>query len=385
MTTDTESLDPFVAELRRWVDNEVLPVVDELEHSNTFPDKLVEAMRDLGVFELMIPKEYGGLGANYVTYTGVVEELSRGWMSLGGILNTHVIVSHMISKFGTEDQKQRYLPQMAKVERRGALTITEPNTGSDVQAIETSAVLKGDEYVINGSKLYVSNGRRGKIFALLAKTDREIDPRHRGISCFLVQPDFPGFNIVREIEKLGYKGIEACELHLDNLRVPVENLLGGVEGRGFVHAMSGLEVGRLNVASRAVGVARAAFEDAIRYAQQRETFGQQIAQHQAIQLKLGEMGTDIQAARLLTRWAAGQKDVKDRSDMEVGMAKLFATEVAGRAALESMRIHGGIGYTKEMRVERYYRDVPFMMVGEGTNEIQKTVIARNLLDRYRID
>ena len=385
MTTDTENLDPFVAEIRRWVDNEVLPVVDELEHTNTFPEKLVEGMRNLGIFELMIPKEYGGIGATYETYSGVVEELSRGWMSLGGILNTHVIVSHMVSKFGTEDQKQRYLPQMARVERRGALTITEPNAGTDVQAIESTAVRDGDEYVINGSKMFVSNGRRGGIFALLAKTDRNADPRYRGISCFLVQPDFPGFNIVREIEKLGYKGIEACELHLDNLRVPAENLLGGEEGQGFFHAMSGLEVGRVNVASRAVGVARAAFEDSIRYAQQRETFGQPIAQHQAIQLKLGEMGTEIQAARLLTRWAAAQKDQKDRADMEVGMAKLFATEVAGKAALEAMRIHGGVGYTKEMRVERYYRDVPFMMIGEGTNEIQKTVIARNLLQRYRVE
>ena len=380
-----EPQDAIAAEVRRWVDREVIPVVDELEHGDIYPEQLVAGMRDLGLFELMIPQEQGGLGASYVSYSGVVEELARGWMSLGGILNTHVIVTHLISTFGTDEQKREYLPQMATAARRGALTITEPNAGSDFQAIQTVAVRRGDEYIVNGSKLFVSNGRRGGIFAMAVKTDPTTDPRYRGISCLLVQPDFPGFIVTREIEKLGYKGIETCELALDDLRVPVKNLLGGEEGQGFSQILSGVEVGRVNTAARAVGVARAAFEAAVRYAQQREAFGKKIGEHQAIQLKLADMYTNITAARLLARWAAGVKDQGGRADMEVGMAKLFATETATQVTLESMRIHGGIGYTKELPVERYFRDAPGMMIYEGTNEIQRTIIARSLLQRYAIE
>ncbi|MDA1097197.1 MAG: acyl-CoA dehydrogenase family protein [Chloroflexi bacterium] len=380
-----EPENPLAAEVRRWVDAEVIPVVDELEHNDIFPDNLVTGMRDLGLFEMMIPQEHGGLGATYTTYSSVVEELARGWMSLGGILNTHVIVTHLISSFGTDQQKKTYLPQMATAQRRGALTITEPNAGSDVQAIQSRAVRSGDEYIVNGSKLFVSNGRRGGIFAMAVKTDPSANPRYRGISCLLVQPDYPGFTVTREIEKLGYKGIETCEIAMDDLRVPAENLLGGVEGQGFFQILSGVEVGRVNTAARAVGVARAAFEAAARYAQQRQAFGKPIGEHQAIQLKLADMYTNITAARLLARWAAGIKDKGGRADMEVGMAKLFATEVATNVTLESMRVHGGIGYTKELPVERFFRDAPGMMIYEGTNEIQRTIIARALLQRYAIE
>ena len=375
----------LAAEVRRWVDSEVVPVVDEFEHNDIFPDDLVAGMRKLGLFELMIPSEYGGIGATYTTYSSIVEELARGWMSLGGILNTHVIVTHLVSAFGTEEQKSRYLPQLSTAERRGALTITEPNAGSDVQAIQSRAVRDGDDYVVNGSKLFVSNGRRGGLFAMAVKTDPAVQPRYRGISCLLVQPDFPGFTVTREIEKLGYKGIEACELALDDMRVPAGNLLGGEEGQGFAQILSGVEVGRVNTAARAVGVARAAFEAAVRYAQQRSAFGKPIGEHQAIQLKLADMYTNITSARLLARWAAGVKDQGARADTEVGMAKLFATEVATNVTLESMRIHGGIGYTKELPVERFFRDAPGMMIYEGTNEIQRTIIARSLLQRYAIE
>jgi alkylation response protein AidB-like acyl-CoA dehydrogenase len=380
-----EPQDPISAEVRRWVDREVIPVVDELEHTNTFPEQLVAGMRDLGLFELMIPQDQGGIGASYVTYSGVVEELARGWMSLGGILNTHVIVTHLIVNFGTDGQKRKYLPQMATAKRRGALTITEPNAGSDVQAIQSTAVRRGDEYVVNGAKLFVSNGRRGGVFAMAVKTDPNVEPRYRGISCLLVEPEFPGFIVTRDIEKLGYKGIEAVELVMEDLRVPAENLLGGVEGQGFFQVLSGVEVGRVNTAARAIGVARAAFEAAARYAQQREAFGKKIGEHQAIQLKLADMYTNITAARLLARWAAGVKDKGGRADTEVGMAKLFATEVATQVTLEAMRIHGGIGYTKEMPIERYFRDAPGMMIYEGTNEIQRTIIARSVLQRYAIE
>jgi alkylation response protein AidB-like acyl-CoA dehydrogenase len=380
-----EPQDAISAEVRRWVDKEVIPVVDELEHSNTFPEQLLSGMKDLGLFELMIPEENGGVGASYVTYSGVVEELARGWMSLGGILNTHVIVTHLVSKYGTPYQKEKYLPQIATAERRGALTITEANAGSDVQAIQTTATLSNGSYLVNGSKLFVSNGRRGGIFAMAVKTNTHIDPRYKGISCLLVEPEFKGFNVTRDIEKLGYKGIEASELSIDNMEVPEENLLGGEEGQGFFQVLSGVEVGRVNTAARAVGVARAAFEASVKYAQQREAFGKKIGEHQAIQLKLADMYTNITAARLLARWAAGVKDQGGRADTEVGMAKLFATEVATEATLEAMRIHGGIGYTKELPVERFFRDAPGMMIYEGTNEIQRTIIAKNVLKRYSIE
>lgn len=377
-------LDRMIGEVRRWVDQEVIPVASDMEHRGEFPEVLLEQMKEMGLLDVLIPADYGGLGLDMVTYSALVEEVSRGWMSLGGIMNTHFIVTHLINTSGTDDQKERFLPQMSQGQKRGCLTITEPNAGSDVQAIQTTAKLDGDEYVLNGTKMFVTNGLRGGIFAVLAKTDPSAQPRHRGISCFIVERDAtPGFQVSREIHKLGYKGTDTAEVVFNNARVPLGNLLGGFEGRGFQQAMGGLEVGRLNVAARAVGVAQAAFDDAIRYAQQRETFGQPIAEHQAIQMKLAEMATKIEAGRLLARSAAEKKETGDRSDLEAAMAKFFCSEMAQEVALDSMRIHGGYGYTTDMRVERYYRDTPFMIIGEGTNEIQKQIIARALLRKYQ--
>lgn len=380
-----EQHERIVGQVKRFVDEQVLPVATELEHNDEFPGVIVEQMKEMGIFACTIPQEYGGLGLPYQTYVAVVEQLSRGWMSIGGVINTHMIGAHMINTFGTEDQKQRFLPRMASGEIRAALTITEPNTGSDVQAIRTRAVRDGDTYVISGNKMFVTNGRRADIYSVLVKTDPTAKPAYKGISLFIVEKDTtPGFVVGRDIQKLGYKGLDTTEIHFDDARVPAANLLGGEEGQGFLQVMSGMEVGRLNVAGRAVGLAQAAFEDAIRYAQQRETFGQKIAEHQAIQLKLADMYTKITAARLLAQHAAQKKDSGERADMEVGMAKLFATETALEVSLEAMRVHGGYGYTKDMRVERYYRDAPFMAIAEGTNEIQRVVIARGLLRQYAI-
>lgn len=380
----TEEQQQIVRTIRTFVEREVMPVASDYEHRDEFPEPLVNQMKELGIFACTLPEEYGGLGLSFLTYAAIVEELARGWMSLGGIINTHVIVAHMIDQFGTSGQKERFLPKMAAGDIRGALCLTEPNAGSDVQAIQTTAVRDGDDYVLNGNKMFVTNGRRAGVYAVLTKTDPQAKPAHRGMTMFLVERDTPGFSVGRDIEKLGYKGVDTTELIFQDARVPADNLLGGDEGRGFQHAMSGLEVGRINVAARGVGLAQAAFEDAIRYAQQRRTFGRPIAEHQAIQIKLADMATKIEAARLLTYWAADKKDKGERSDLEAGMAKLFATEVANEVALEAMRIHGGYGYTKEMRVERYYRDAPVMVIAEGTSEIQKTVIARNLLRKYAI-
>lgn len=375
----------IVAEVRRFVEREVIPVAHDLEHSDTYPSDLIEKLKQLGVFSATIPEAYGGLGLNFVTYVQMIEELSRGWMSLAGVVNTHILVAYMVQTYGTEDQCQRFLPVMASGEKRGGLCLSEANAGSDVQAITMAAAKDGASYVLNGAKLWVTNGARAGIFAVLARTDTSAQPAHRGMSLFLVEKGIPGLSVGRTFEKLGYKGVETAELVFDNVRVPAANLLGGREGEGFKHAMSGLEVGRINVAARAVGVAQAAFNDSIRYAQQRYTFGKPIAQHQAIQLKLADMATKIEAARLLMYKAAQRKDQGERCDLEVGMAKLFATEMCQEVALEAMRIHGGFGYTKEFNVERYYRDAPFMVVGEGTSEILRLVIARQLLQRYAIE
>jgi alkylation response protein AidB-like acyl-CoA dehydrogenase len=374
----------IVDEVRRFVRREVLPVAHQLEHDDIYPYELIEQMKTLGIFGATIPEAYGGLGIDFLTYSQVIEELARGWMSLAGIVNTHVIVSYMIATFGTEQQRQHFLPLMVEGERRGGICLSEANAGSDVQAITTTARRDGDSYILNGSKQWVTNGVHGSIFAVLARTDPDAKPPHRGMSLFLMEKGAPGLSASRTFEKLGYKGVETAELVFEDVRVPAASLLGGVEGWGFKQAMSGLEVGRINVAARAVGVAQAAFEDAIRYAQQRETFGKPIAQHQAIQLKLADMATKIEAARLLMRQAARKKDQGERSDLEAGMAKLFATEMCQEVTLEAMRIHGGFGYTKEFNVERYYRDAPFMLVAEGTSEIQKLVIARQLLERYKL-
>ena len=374
---------PIIEEVRRFVEREVLPVAHDLEKQDIYPAELVEKLRALGIFGATIPEAYGGLGMDFLTYTQIIEELSRGWMSLAGIINTHVLVAYIIATYGTEEQRRAFLPVMAEGEKRGGICLSEANAGSDVQAIGMTATREGDDYILNGSKLWVTNGLRGSIFVVLARTDPGAQPPHRGMSLFLVEKGTPGLSAGRTFEKLGYKGVETAELVFDGVRAPASRLLGGKEGEGFKHAMSGLEVGRINVAARAVGVAQAAFEDAIRYAQQRSTFGKAIAQHQAIQLKLADMATNIEAARLLLRQAARKKDGGERCDLEAGMAKLFATETCQQVTLEAMRIFGGFGYTKDFNVERYYRDAPFMLVGEGTSEIQKLVIARQLLERFQ--
>lgn len=383
MTSDDER-QMIVAEVRRFVDREVIPVAHELERQDCYPTDLIEQLKALGVFGATIPEEYGGLGFDFVTYVQVVEELSRGWMSLSGIVNTHVLVAYMIAAHGTEEQRQYFLPMMAEGERRGGLCLSEANAGSDVQAITMTATREGDEYVLNGSKLWVTNGVNASIFAVLARTDPRAHPTYRGMSIFLVEKGTPGLSVGRAFEKLGYKGVDTAELVFEQVRVSVAALLGGKEGEGFKHAMSGLEVGRINVAARAVGIAQAAFHDSIKYAQQRVTFGKPIAQHQAIQLKLADMATKIEAARLLLQKAARKKDRGERCDLEAGMAKLFASEMCQEVTLDALRIHGGFGYTKEFNVERYYRDAPFMLVGEGTSEIQRLIIARQLLEQYKL-
>ena len=373
----------IVAVVRRFVEREVMPVASELEHRNQYPHALVARMKELGLFGATIPPEFGGLGLDVATYARIVEELSRGWMSLSGVLNTHLMVAYLLREHGTPEQRERFLPAMARGEHRGALCLTEPHAGSDVQRIRTTAVRRGDVYVLNGSKMFITNARTATVYAIVAKTDPRAEPPYRGMSLFLGEKG-PGLSVSRDLEKLGYKGIETCEVHLENYEVPAANLLGGMEGKGFFQVMSGLEVGRVNIAARAVGVATAAFEQAIRYAQQRETFGKPIAQHQAIQLKLADMATKIEAARLLTYQAAEKKDRGERADLEAGMAKLFASEACLEVATEAMRILGGYGYTAEFPVERYFRDAPLMIIGEGTNEIQRLVIARQLLERYKI-
>jgi alkylation response protein AidB-like acyl-CoA dehydrogenase len=373
-----------VEEVRLFVEREVIPVAHDLEKNDIYPFDLIEKLGALGVFSATISEAYGGLGFDLLTYVQIIEQLSRGWMSLAGILNTHILVAYMIERFGTEEQRQRFLPVMALGEKRGGICISEANAGSDVQAITMTAVRDGDDYVLNGSKLWVTNGVYGSIFAVLTRTNTTLHPPYRGMSVFLVEKGTPGLNVSRTFEKLGYKGVETAELVFADVRVPVTNLLGGVEGEGFKHIMSGLEVGRINVAARAVGVAQAAFNDSIKYAQERYTFGKPIAQHQAIQLKLADMATKIEAARLLLQQAALKKDRGERCDLEAGMAKLFATEICQEVTLEAMRIHGGFGYTKEFNVERYYREAPFMLVGEGTSEIQRLVIARQLLEKYKV-
>ncbi len=380
----TETQEQILAAVRRFVEKDVLPVASELEHRDEYPAALVRTMREMGLFGATIPVEYGGMGLDVLTYALIVEELSRGWMSLSGFLNTHLMVAHHLKTAGTPAQRERWLPRMVTGELHGGLGLSEPHAGSDVQAIRTVAVRTGDRYVVNGTKMFITNGRRGNLFSLAVKTDPQAHPPYTGISLLLVEKGHPGFQVGRDIRKLGYKGIETCELVFENVEVPAENLLGGVEGRGFAQVLGGLEVGRINVAARGVGVARAAFEEAIRYAQRREAFGKPICQHQAIQLKLADMATKIEAARLLTVQAAQQKDRGERCDLEAGMAKLFATETCQEVSLEAMRILGGAGYTQDFPVERYYRDAPLLIIGEGTNEIQRLVIAKNLLKRYAV-
>ena len=383
MSTPTDVRQEMVDSIRRFVEREVVPTASALEHRNEYPQQLVERMKALGLFGATIPTEFGGLGLDVTTYAMLIEELCVGWMSLSGVLNTHLLLAYLIRTHGSEALKQRYLPKMARGEFRGALCLTEAHAGSDVQRIRTTATRRGDFYVVNGSKMFVTNGRSGNLYALVCKTDPTATPPHRGMSLFVAEKG-PGITVSRDIDKIGYKGVDTVEMVFEDYRVPAENLLGGVEGHGMQQVLSGLEVGRINIASRAVGVARAAFEHAIRYAQQRETFGQPICEHQAIQLKLADMATKIEAARLLVRQAADKKDRGERCDLDAGMAKLFASETCAEVSLEAMRVLGGYGYTQEFPVERFYRDAPLMIIGEGTNEIQRTVIARQLLKKYAL-
>jgi alkylation response protein AidB-like acyl-CoA dehydrogenase len=375
--TDADVRLEIIDTVRRFVAKEVLPVASAFEHEDRFPADIVEGMRELGLFGVTIPESYGGLGLDLLTYIGVIEELAYGWMSLTGVVNTHTMAATLIMAHGNEEQKQRWLPVMAAGDRRGALSLSEPDAGSDTRNISCRAVRDGDEYVLNGTKAWVTNGERAGIVALAARTDE-------GISAFIVEKEpgaeFEGISVSKHVGKLGYKGVETVEMAYTDHRIPAANLIGE-SGRGLPQILGVLEVGRINIASRAVGVARAAFDAALTYSQQRVTFGKPIAEHQAIQLKLADMATKVQAARLLTRDAAERKAAGLRCDVEAGMAKLFASETALEVATEAMRIHGGMGYTTELPVERYYRDAPLMVIGEGTNEIQRLVIARGLLAR----
>jgi alkylation response protein AidB-like acyl-CoA dehydrogenase len=364
----------------RWVDDEVRPVVNELEHANTYPHDLIEQMKQMGVFGLAIPEPYGDFAVSSRCYARVTEEIARGWMSLAGAFGGHSVVSKLIVRFGTEAQKQTYLPRLATGELRATMALTEPDGGSDLQAIRTVARRAEGGYMINGAKTWITNARTAGLVALLCKTDPGAEPRHRGISIMLVEK-VPGFTVSRDLPKLGYKGVESCELHFDDCLVPADALLGGDEGNGFAQMMGGLEVGRIQVAGRAIGVARAAFDDALRYAQDRRTFGVPIWQHQSVGNLLADMATHITAAQQLNYHAADCIDDGRRADMEAGMAKLFCSEMAAKVTLDAIRIHGGHGYSTEFDVERYYRDAPLMIVGEGTNEVLRNVIVKQAVGR----
>jgi len=389
LVTLTDEQEAVVAAVREFVEREVIPVADELEHRDEFPTKIVEGMKELGLFGLTVPEEYGGAGLDLVTYALAGVELSRGWMSLSGILNTHFMAVYLLKRHGSDEQRQRWLPRMATGELRAALSMSEPGAGSDVQAIQCRAVRDGDDYVVDGTKMWVTNGLRAGLVVLLCKTDPQADPPHKGMSLLFVEKEpeartFEGITIPPNIEKMGYHGVETTELVFEGHRVPVANLLGA-EGDGFRQVMDGIEVGRVNVAARAVGLATRAFEEAIRYAQERTAFGRPIAQHQMIQEKLADMGTRLEAARLMLLHAASAKAAGARSDLEAGMAKYFCTEACHRIVTDALRVHGGYGYSTEFTIERLYRDAPFLLIGEGTSEIQKIVIARQLLERYKVE
>ncbi|WP_171509004.1 acyl-CoA dehydrogenase family protein [Mycolicibacterium fortuitum] len=374
----------IVSTVRDFVDKQVRPVARELEHANTYPEELIEAMKEMGIFGLAIPEPYGFAAVSMPCYAQVTEELARGWMSLAGAMGGHTVVSKLLLQFGTEEQKAKYLPRMASGELRATMALTEPGGGSDLQAMRTVAVKDESGYVINGSKTWISNARKAGLVALLCKTDPTASPAHKGVSILLVEK-LPGFTVSKDLPKLGYKGVESCEINFVDCHVDSDALLGGAEGRGFAQMMKGLEVGRIQVAARATGVARAAFDDALQYAQERESFGVPIWQHQSVGNMLADMGTKLYAARSLLLDAAERIDAGGRCDMEAGMAKLFASETAMEIALNAVRIHGGYGYSTEYDVERYFRDAPLMIVGEGTNEIQRGVIAKQLVKRGGLD
>jgi alkylation response protein AidB-like acyl-CoA dehydrogenase len=383
--------------VRQFADEQILPNAQHYDHEDSFPEPIVEQMKELGLFGVTIPEEYGGMGLDLTTYAMIVEELSRGWISISGIVNTHFIGSYLLMKFGTEEQKQKYLPRMATGEIRAAFSLSEPELGSDVAAIKTSAKKTSDgDYEINGTKMWVTNGLLSSIVFVLVRTDPSAEPKHRGLTCFIAEKepgvsentgDYKGFSVPPKIKKMGYKGVESTELVFDGYKCPAENILGGENAglnKGFPQMMDALEVGRVNVAARGVGIAQRALELALRYSQERKAFGKPIAQHQAIQFKLADMATQVDAARLMTMRAARLKDAGERSDLEAGMAKLFASEAGRFCVEESLRIHGGYGYSKEYEIERLYRDAPLLLIGEGTSEIQRMVIGRKLLERHKI-
>ena len=382
MSTLTDEETMLVATVREFIDREVKPRVREVEHANEYPEAWIEQMKQIGIYGLAVPEEYGGNPVSMPCYVEVTQELSRGWMSLAGAMGGHTVVAKILTLFGTEEQKRRYLPAMATGEIRATMALTEPGGGSDLQNMTTTALpSEGGGLTINGAKTWISNARRSGLIALLCKTDPTAQPRHKGISVVLVEQGTTGLSVSRDLPKLGYKGVESCELVFDDCRVPASAILGGEPGKGFAQMMKGLETGRIQVASRALGVATAALEDALRYAQERESFGQPIWKHQSVGNYLADMATKLTAARQLTRYAAERYDSGQRCDMEAGMAKLFASEVAMEIALNAVRIHGGYGYSTEYDVERYFRDAPLMIVGEGTNEIQRNVIASQLVAR----
>ncbi len=378
--TSNDDEAPILASIDRFLEREVAPNAHALEASDTYPEAIVEQMKELGLFGATIDPEYGGLGLPAVTYAKIVERVSAVWMSVSGIFNSHLIMAAAVQRFGTEGQKRHFLPRFARGELRGGIALTEPDCGTDLQAVRTRAVRDGDEYVVNGAKTWISNSIQGHILAVLVKTNPDADPPRRGMSLLLVEKG-PGFEVSRKLEKIGYKGIDSGELVFNDCRVPADNLIGGEEGRGLNQILAGLELGRINVAARGVGIARACLDESVAYAQVRKTFGKPICQHQSIQIKLAEMATRLEASRLLTEAAARAYDAGQRCDMEAGMAKLFATETAIHNSLEAMRIHGAYGYSKEFNIERYYRDAPLLAIGEGTNEMQRIIIAKQLIDR----
>ncbi|WP_158885346.1 acyl-CoA dehydrogenase family protein [Amycolatopsis anabasis] len=385
--TDVQS--EILSTVRSFVDKEVIPHAQELEHSDTYPADIVEGMKEMGLFGITIPEEYGGLGESLLTYALVVEEIARGWMSVSGVINTHFIVAHMISRHGTPEQKQHFLPRMATGEVRGSFSMSEPDLGSDVAAIKTRAKKDGDDYVIDGSKMWLTNGGTSNLIALLVRTDEGAEKPHQNLTTFLVEkPEgfgevAPGLTIPGKIDKMGYKGVDTTEAVFDGFRVGGDQVLGAAPGKGFSFMMDGIEVGRVNVAARACGIAIRAFELAVEYAQQRKTFGKAIAEHQAVAFKLAEMATKVEAAHLMMVNAARLKDTGARNDVEAGMAKLIASEYCAEVTQDAFRIHGGYGYSKEYEIERLMREAPFLLIGEGTSEIQKTIISRGLLREYK--
>ncbi|MEK9594596.1 MAG: acyl-CoA dehydrogenase family protein [Rhodospirillaceae bacterium] len=379
--TDPAQQELILAAVDKFLERDVVPYAHDLEARDEYPFEIVEQMKKLGLFGATIGEEWGGLGLDVSTYSKIVERVSAVWMSVSGIFNSHLIMAAAVERFGTEDQKRRYLPRFATGELRGGIALTEPDAGTDLQGIRTRAEKTADgDYILNGSKTWISNSIQGQILAVLTKTDPSAEPAHRGMSLFLVEKN-EQFRVTRKLEKLGYKGIDSGELLLEDCHVSADNLIGGEEGRGLQHILGGLELGRINVAARGVGVARACLDESVRYAQIRKTFGKPIAEHQAIQLKLADMATQVEAARLLVESAALAYDKGERCDMEAGMAKLFASEAAVNNSLEAMRLHGAYGYAKEFNIERYYRDAPLLAIGEGTNELQKLIIARQLVKR----